>query len=147
MSDEHPFNQTVSTTNQWLAEIAEAAGVTGEFRAYQALRVTLHALRDRLPIDEMAHIGAQLPMLMRGLYYEGWRPADNLGMPHSPVDFVDSVRDELDGMSRDEAVTAARGVFAVIGARISSREVDDIRGKLPMPIRELWPRPVGAHAA
>ena len=51
MSDEHPFNQTVSTTNQWLAEVAEAAGVSSDFRAYQALRVTLHALRDRLPID------------------------------------------------------------------------------------------------
>jgi hypothetical protein len=35
----------------------------------------LHVLRDRLTIQEAVQPGAQLPMLIRGLYWEGWDPA------------------------------------------------------------------------
>jgi uncharacterized protein (DUF2267 family) len=30
----------------------------------------LHALRDRLTVEEASDLAAQLPMLIRGLYYE-----------------------------------------------------------------------------
>jgi uncharacterized protein (DUF2267 family) len=33
----------------------------------------LHALRDRLPPEIAVHLSAQLPMLVRGIYYEGWK--------------------------------------------------------------------------
>ncbi|HEY5940705.1 MAG TPA: non-homologous end-joining DNA ligase [Gemmatimonadales bacterium] len=32
-------------------------------------------LRDRLTVEETAHPGAQLPMLIRGSYYAGWEPS------------------------------------------------------------------------
>ena len=43
--------------------------------AWKALRAVLHTVRDRLPLDVAVHFGAQLPMLIRGMYYEGWEPS------------------------------------------------------------------------
>jgi uncharacterized protein (DUF2267 family) len=44
--------------------------------AYQALRGTLHALRDRLPKEEAVQLAAQLPLLIKGMYYDGWTLRD-----------------------------------------------------------------------
>ncbi|MGZ3297329.1 MAG: DUF2267 domain-containing protein, partial [Xanthobacteraceae bacterium] len=67
-------DETLHKTNIWLKEIDEVVG-SGRRGAYQALRAVLHCLRDRLTIDEAAQLGDQLPMLIRGIYYEGWHPA------------------------------------------------------------------------
>jgi uncharacterized protein (DUF2267 family) len=74
MSATAVFDETVQKTNLWLKEIAQALG-SDRHRAYQALRAVLHCLRDRLTIDEAAQLGDQLPMLVRGIYYEAWHPA------------------------------------------------------------------------
>src|SRR5713101_9443681 len=69
------FDTTVHKTNRWLNELNELAGWDSKQKAYLATRATLHALRDRITVDEVAQLGAQLPMLMRGFYYEGWDPS------------------------------------------------------------------------
>ena len=68
------FDETVHKTNIWLKEIAQVLG-PDRHRAYNALRAVLHCLRDRLTVDEAAQLGDQLPMLVRGIYYEAWHPA------------------------------------------------------------------------
>ena len=71
------FKTTEAKTNRVLREIEEAYGWPKERRnqSYAALRAVLHALRDRLPVDEASQLGAQLPMLVRGIYYSGWDPS------------------------------------------------------------------------
>src|SRR3954451_5408348 len=68
------FDTTVQKTNSWLNDIMHEMDWQERRKAYQALRSTLHALRDRLTVDEAAQLAAQLPMLVRGFYYEGWDP-------------------------------------------------------------------------
>ena len=70
------FDSTVQTTNVWLHDIMDRLGFQDRPQAYHALRAVLHALRDRLSVDQAAALGAQLPMLVRGFYYEGWTPQD-----------------------------------------------------------------------
>lgn len=71
------FNSTVLKTNKILKEIEQAYGWPKERRnmSYAALRAVLHALRDRLFVQESAHFAAQLPMLVRGIYYHSWDPS------------------------------------------------------------------------
>jgi uncharacterized protein (DUF2267 family) len=71
------FATTVDKTNHVLALIEEAYGWPKERRnqSYAALRSVLHTLRDRLTVDQSAQFAAQLPMLIRGMYYEGWEPS------------------------------------------------------------------------
>lgn len=67
------FDSTVQKTNVVLRAIEEAYGWPADRRiqSYTALRAVLHALRDRLPVEESADVAARLPMLLRGLYYDG----------------------------------------------------------------------------
>ena len=69
------FDSTMQTTNAWLSDIILRTGLRDRHAAYHALRSVLHVLRDRLSVDEAVALGAQLPMLVRGFYYEGWHPA------------------------------------------------------------------------
>jgi uncharacterized protein (DUF2267 family) len=64
------FEQTLQKTNEWLTRLATELAGDDRQLAYRALRASLHALRDRLIVDEAAHLGAQLPLLVRGIYYE-----------------------------------------------------------------------------
>src|SRR5258708_6578850 len=69
------FDTTIQKTHIWINDLMKVLGWQDRHKAYLALRATLHALRDRLTVDEVAHVGAQLPMLIRGFYYEGWDPS------------------------------------------------------------------------
>lgn len=69
------FDRTLQKTNLWLGDVMAELDTEDRHQAYSALRATLHALRDRLTVDEAAQLAAQLPLLVRGIYYENWRPA------------------------------------------------------------------------
>jgi uncharacterized protein (DUF2267 family) len=67
------FDSALQKTNIWLKDLMEQLRCE-RHQAYFALRTVLHALRDHLTVDEVVGLGAQLPMLVRGFYYEGCRP-------------------------------------------------------------------------
>ena len=71
------FSTTVDKTNRVLKEIEQAYGWPQERRnqSYAALRAVLHTLRDRLTVEEAADLAAQLPLLISGIYFDGWDPS------------------------------------------------------------------------
>ena len=68
------FDKTLQTTNIWLNEIMDRIGPDRQV-AWKVLSTVLHGLRDRLPVELVAHLGAQLPLLVRGVYYDRFEPA------------------------------------------------------------------------
>jgi uncharacterized protein (DUF2267 family) len=68
------FSTTVEKTNRILKDIEKAYGWPKELRnqSYAALSAVLHSLRDRLTVDESDQLAAQLPLLVRGMYFDGW---------------------------------------------------------------------------
>jgi uncharacterized protein (DUF2267 family) len=136
MSD--PFESTVQKTNAWLSDIARRMGWDDRQRAWSALRAVLHALRDRLSVEEAVALGAQLPLLVRGAYYEGWQPSGKPDRIRKREEFIDRVAGELrrqDGADIDELTTV---VFDVIGEHISPGEAGHLARVLPRQINELW---------
>lgn len=106
--------------------------------AYLALRATLHALRDRLTIEEAAQLAAQLPMLIRGFYYESWDPTGKPLKERHREEFLARIKQELRPRQTDPE-RVARAVFQVLANRISEGEIEDVEHVLPKEIRDLWP--------
>ena len=105
---------------------------------YLALLATLHALRDCLARDEAVYIGAQLPTLLRGLYYEGWHPTARPATKSRNA-FLERIHD---GVHRDPGVDAeqvARAVFALLATRLPAAEIEDAKAATPSVLHNLWP--------
>ena len=133
------FDKTVQTTNAWLKEITEATGLDRR-RAYHVLTAVLHALRDRLTVDEVAQLGAQLPILVRGLYYDRWHhPAGKPDRLRHKEEFLAAVAAELDDIGPIDPEDATRAVFTVLERHIAPGEIEDVKAMLPTHLRELWP--------
>ena len=107
--------------------------------AYVALRATLRALRDRLNPDEALHLGAQLPTLIRGIYYEGWRIVDTPFRVRTLDEFIGVITAESGDFGIDHEA-GARAVFKVLADRVSPGEVEDVKNNLPRALLDLWPR-------
>ena len=82
------IEHTVHVTHTWINELDELLGWSNKSRSYRLLRSVLQALRDWLPVNEAADFAAQLPNLLRGVYYEQWRPATTPVKPRSKSDFL-----------------------------------------------------------
>ena len=138
MTDVQDFKEAVRLAEEWVDDLTGRLQWHDRARAYAALLATLHALRDCLARDETIYLGAHLPTLLRGLYYEGWHPSKRPPAPRRKA-FLESIRD---GVHRDLAVDAeqvARAVLALIAARLPAAEVEDAKAATPRELHNLWP--------
>ena len=133
------LDHTVQETNNWLKAIAEQLHVDDRQHAYNALRAVLHALRDRLPPETAVNFGAQLPMLVRGLYYEGWHMAGKPTKDRSAQEFADHVLDELPPQFPMDPLTVTRGVFEILWEKLDPGEFAKFMHHLPESLRSLKP--------
>ena len=133
------IDRSLQLTKLRLEDLMTRLGTDDRHLACLALRTTLHALRDRLLVSDAAHLGAQLPMLVRGLYYEGWHPADKPLKERAKEAFLAHAKAEAHALDF-EPEPAVRAVFGLLAERISAGEIADVKGVLPGPIRALWPQ-------
>jgi uncharacterized protein (DUF2267 family) len=132
------FDDTLHKTNTWLKEIAQELTLD-RHGAYQVLRAVLHSLRDRLTINEAADLGDQLPMLIRGIYYEAWRPAGKPDKIRSRDEFLTGITARIAMKQTVDAENAARTVFQTLENHVALGEIRDVIHVLPEEIRTLWP--------
>ena len=135
------FDKTIEKTNVWLGELEASMGWEDRTKAYMALRAVLHALRDRLPPDEAVDLAAQLPMLIRGFFYEGWHPANKPLRYRHKGEFLDRVIKEAPWLRGEDAELAITMVFEMLSRQLTGEEPTQVRSLLPAELRELWPRP------
>jgi uncharacterized protein (DUF2267 family) len=136
-------DHTVHLTNEWLKQISDRLNWDNRQRAYRLLRVTLQTLRDWLSINEAADLGAQLPMLIRGIYYEGWNLSAAPAKQRSKADFVARVEKAFETDPIDNVEEALTAVFITMNDHITKGEVDDVRLSLRLGLRDIWPEDLG----
>ena len=134
------FDETIHTTNVWLKDLMERLEFDDRGDAYRALRETLHVLRDRLPVNTAVALSAQLPMLVRGFYFEGWRPGASPTGERSAEEFTGHLSTALKrNRPERDPVEIVRAVFDVLNDKVSAGEIDNVKSCLPPKIRDLWP--------
>lgn len=132
------IDHTVHLTHEWINELAERAGYSSRRSALRLLRVTLHVLRDRLPVNEMAQFSAQLPLLVRGIMLEGWQPKR---VPNTSLELGPAVVEAMGETEEFRGADDVKYVFDLLNARISRGEVEDIRACIPEEMRGYWAAP------
>ena len=134
------LNHTLEEANAWLDQLTELGPFDNHEQAYSHLRAVLHALRDRLTVEEAAHLASELPMLIRGFYYEGWRPALAPNDQETRVEFLNKVRESLDGaLTSDETLAeAVEGVFRLLEERVEPGQLSHVRTQLPEEIETFF---------
>jgi uncharacterized protein (DUF2267 family) len=137
MSDPPIIDRSAQQAHTWLSRIAAELGVDDQRDAYRALRGVLHTIRDRLTVEESAQLAAQLPTLIRGIYYEGWKPS-RVPETYDDVDsFLERVTDVGRLNGRTQASIATQAVAKVLAANVSPGEFEDVLGMLPESLRRL----------
>lgn len=129
--------QSIEKAHIWLNELADELGTDDRQEAYRILRAYLHALRDRLPVNEAAQLAAQLPELIRGIYYEGWNPSKTPVRYRGLADLLDRVAAEANLDGETEASYAVSAAAKVLQRHVSSGEVDDVRAILPEDLKVI----------
>lgn len=133
------LEQTIHKTNAWIDELAQDMGREHQ-QAYAALRAVLHALRDRLTVTEASDLAAQLPMLVRGVYYESWNPAHTPTRDHDLQSFLERIASELEPGPPIDPEQAARSVFKLLSIHCTDGQVNHVRSNLPKELQTLWPQ-------
>jgi uncharacterized protein (DUF2267 family) len=132
------FDSTVQLTNTWLHDLMERMGWLDQHRAYHALRAVLHALRDRLTVEQSAALAAQLPMLVRGFYYEGWHPSGKPLRERKKEEFLSHVAAAFRDDPQVDAERITRAVFQVLEKHVTQGQIERIKSSLPGELRSLW---------
>ena len=135
------IDHTVQITHEWINELAGRLGWSSRRSALRLLRTVLHIVRDHLRTDELAQFSAQLPLLLRGMLFEGWVPKRTPITERSTEQFVSAIEEHLGDTEEYRGPEDIKYVFELLNARLSVGEVTDIRACLPGDIRAFWPAP------
>jgi uncharacterized protein (DUF2267 family) len=139
MSSVGVVDRNVEMVNVWLGEITERLGHGSKEDAWSCLNAVLRTVRDRLPVDETADFAAQLPTLIRGSYYEGWRPSEAPHKWRHKDEYLAAVRGRLGGRENFDPEATVRAVLSVINRHVSEAEVQKIKAIHPKELWDLWP--------
>ena len=131
------IESTTQKTHEWIARVAETMHMEKR-DAWKCLRAVLQTMRDRLPVDLAVHFGAQLPMLVRGLFYEGWEPS-KVPIKMSREEFLAVVQSRIIADRVINPVETVQNVLAIIASHIGGGEMQKAMDSFPRDMQSLFP--------
>lgn len=129
------LDRSIEKTNVWLSDIADLFGTDDRRLAYRVARAWMHCLRDRLSVEVAAHFAAQLPEVLRGVFYDGWKPS-HVPMKYGHGEYVTRFAREA-RIHESEVAKAAGIITSVVGQHVSAGAVSEAFSRLPADIRQL----------
>ncbi len=132
------IDESVQQANSWINEVNERTGWENKQRSYRLLRSVLHAVRDHLSPDEAAQLAAQMPIMIRGVFYEGWDPSKTPRRERTREGFLAQIAPDFATDPLGDAEEAVGAVLDVLDARISEGEMAHVRATFSKDLRTLF---------
>jgi uncharacterized protein (DUF2267 family) len=139
------IDRSVEKANIWINDLADELGTEDRRYAYRVMRAFLHALRDHLSVDQAAALAAQLPIFVRGAFYEGWDPSRTPEHTRDLDSFLRRIASEARLAGETEASFAAAAANRVLDRHVSPGEAESVLYVLPEHLRELLRESSAAH--
>ena len=135
------IDHTVHLTHEWINELASRLDWASKRSTLRLMRVTFQHLRDHLTVNELAQLSAQLPMLLRGMLFEGWVPKNTPIKERRAYSFIGFIDAQMKDTEEYRGSQDIKCVFELLNHRLSQGEVNDVRASLSEDIRAIWPAP------
>ncbi len=138
MAYAHNLAREINVYQSWLKELEEKPAIESPEEAYAVVKAVIQTLRDRLTVDEAVHLSAQLPLIARGVFFEGWQPSA-VPQKFGLQEFYNKVHERLGGKcpQADEALLSSY-VFELLREHISEGEMEDVKDNLPKEFSPLF---------
>jgi uncharacterized protein (DUF2267 family) len=135
------FDSSIQRTHLWLKELMLELNWGDLRKTYMAFRCVLHSVRDQLPVTGAVKFGEQLPLLIRGFYFDRWTPEAKPAPLRTRNDFVAmlSQRFTHSGLEGDTAESVARAVFRLLDRKVTEGEIEAVQHLMPGAVLDLWP--------
>ncbi|NNU81155.1 DUF2267 domain-containing protein [Halovulum dunhuangense] len=134
------IDHAAQVAHEWVNELQARLEWADPADVLRLMRVTLAALRDRLGPEESAQLAAQLPLMIRGLFWEGWNPSGKPVLDRSGADFIAQIERHVGEVAEYRGPEDITTVFRTLEAHVSEGEIADVRARLPQALRALWPQ-------
>lgn len=135
----HPAIDTApQVVAEWVNLLCDDLGWADKGRAYLLLCETLHAVRDLLTVDEAADLAAQLPLIMRGIYYTGWDPSKTPARLRTKKTFLERIAGRFGSPPLDDPERAVAAVFDLLRRKVSMGEIEHVSRAMRAPLQALW---------
>lgn len=141
------LQHTLELTHIWINDLDERLEWHNKPRAYRLLKSVLHALRDWLQLNEAADLGAQLPTLLRGIYYDQWWPSGTPVRSRGKAAFLARIDEDFEQDPPANTEQAVMAVFELLSKKVTPGEIEHVRHALPDDLRTIWSEPYSAPGA
>ena len=132
------IEKSTQKTKEWLHEMQDDLGWEDENMVYLAFRSVIQTLRDRLPVEEAIELADELPMVMKGIYYEGYTPKHKPEKIKNREEFFQKVQ-EKSSRRPIQSEEATKAVFNLLDKKLSGAgEIKQVKSNLPKDIQNLW---------
>jgi uncharacterized protein (DUF2267 family) len=133
----HTINKSIHKTYDWLYDIADNCGWDDLNKSLASLRAVLHQLRDNLPLNELVHFSAQLPLFIKGIYFENWNPNIAPLKERTRESFLASIEESLKRHPEIDLEEAIMGVFSTLFRKLPEDEMIKLSNVLPKGVRSF----------
>jgi uncharacterized protein (DUF2267 family) len=134
------LDRAIQNAIQWLNDIQNELGWDNRDSVYKATKAVLQTIRDRLPVEEVVHFSANLPLVMKGMLMDGYDLKDKPVKMRSVEEFYEYIQQYYDWQRREtiETEKAARAVITVLNRRMGGGEMRKVAANLPEKIKRLF---------